>query len=199
MGLRTYVELVHFMSFLFAWNFIRKNFYTILTFTSDFLDRSSSFVTRSGLNVRLSGTIFADQILEVYCFYRFETRSCVNYSMSTNKRNLLRYIAMSFLNIWCLIYHRCYLFSYFYSHLVRFFVFFFTCLFIFFVVCFALYLWSPKVQLAIIFPSIIVLAALICTDNHSLKTKRDNSHLINFNFDSFFILHLYLTHYATIS
>ena len=135
MGLRTYVELVHFMSFLFAWNFIRKNFYTILTFTSDFLDRSSSFVTRSGLNVRLSGTIFADQILEVYCFYRFETRSCVNYSMSTNKRNLLRYIAvMSFLNIWCLIYHRCYLFSYFYSHLVGFFVVFFY-LFVYFFRC----------------------------------------------------------------
>lgn len=156
------------MSFLLAWNFIRKNFYTILTFTSDFLDRSSSFVTRSGLNVRLSGTIFADQILELCCFYRFETRPCVNYSISTNERNLLRYIAvMGFLNIWCLIYHRCYLFSYFHSHLVRF--FFFSLFVYFFVVRFTLYLWSPKVLLAIIFPSIIVLAALICTDNHSLK------------------------------
>ena len=138
MGLRTYVELVHLMSFLLAWNFIRKNFYTMLTFTSHFLDRSSNFVTRSGLNVRLSGTIFADQILELCCFYRFETRSCVNYSISTNEGNLLRYIAvMGFLNIWCFIYHRCNLFSYFYSHLVRFlfflylFVYFFRCLFCF--------------------------------------------------------------------
>lgn len=52
--------------------------------------------------VSLSGTIFADQILELCCFYRFETRPCVNYSISTNERNLLRYIAlMGFLNIWC--------------------------------------------------------------------------------------------------